>query len=93
MSLQAADDTLAWAVAATVEALDLEPEDAAAARLAKVYALAIDAGVDVSKFGPALLRCLEQMGATPAARAEIRKRAHDSVEESALARLRARRPG
>jgi hypothetical protein len=88
-----ADETLAGAVAESVEHLELTPADGAAARLAMVYAESIDAGVDRERLGPALLRCLEQLGATPRARAEIGRRVHGEVVESALERLRAtRRP-
>jgi hypothetical protein len=71
------EHTLSGAVAETVGALDLGPEDAAAVRLAAAYATAVDALDDdrlpglIGTIGPSLLRCLEQLGATPKARAEV----------------------
>jgi hypothetical protein len=83
------DGTLAAAVSSAVAHLELTPADDAAVRLTLHYAEALDAGGGVEKLGPALLRCLQQLGATPMARAEIGKRVLSGAEESALGRLRA----
>lgn len=67
--------TLTLAVEATINALDLQPQDQAAVDLAFKYAKAIDdAGSDpeaqakVMYVGPHLLNALRDLGATPAAR-------------------------
>ncbi len=67
-------ELLAPAVAETIAALDLKPEDTAAALLARRYAKAIDDGDGdtLSWLGPKLLTVLEQLGATPAARAKAK---------------------
>jgi hypothetical protein len=85
------DGTLAAAVSSAVAHLELTPADDALVRLTLHYAEAIDAGTQAEKVGPLLLRCLQQLGATPMARAEIGKRVHSGAEESALRRLRATR--
>lgn len=66
------------AVAATLAALPLAKVDDGAARLARIYAQALDdaAGIEdvearalaVSRVGPRLLTALEALGATPRAR-------------------------
>ncbi len=66
------------AVEATLDSLSLTKVDEAAARLARVYARALDeaGGLDdtaarslaVSRLGPRLLDALEALGATPRAR-------------------------
>lgn len=66
------------AVEATLDSLPLAKVDDAAARLARVYARALDdaAGLEdtaarslaVSRIGPRLLDALESLGATPRAR-------------------------
>jgi hypothetical protein len=75
--LRAAEDMLGPAIAETVAALDLGPEHAAAVKLAERYAKVIDRAQDVGYaarwIGPLLLDCLEQLGATPAARARLDK--------------------
>jgi hypothetical protein len=71
--LRPAEQTMSAAVAETVAALDLGSADAAAARLAAAYAESIDALSDeewprlIGQIGPSLLRCLEQLCATPEA--------------------------
>ncbi len=71
--LRDAGELLAPAVAETVTALGLGGKDAAVAQLARRYAAAIDdaesPGAALRAFGPVLLKTLESMGATPAARA------------------------
>jgi hypothetical protein len=77
--LRAADAFLEYAVRDTLNSLELAPEDEAAKQLAIRYARLIDHAInDWSKpdsvlwhLGPELLRCLESLGATPAARASI----------------------
>jgi hypothetical protein len=94
VALRSADQLLAHAVGETLEALNLEPEDVAAARLARKYAEALDEVEDPAKYvgiiGPSLLKVLESLGATPRARAEIGRRLDDGGT-SQLAKLRAAR--
>ena len=83
MAIQAADAFLEYAVRDTLDALELAAEDEAAKQLAIRYARMIDqsGGSDTDgrvrpdtvlwHLGPELLRCLESLGATPAARAAI----------------------
>ena len=73
-NLQDAARLLTPAVTETIAALDLKPEDTAAATLARRYAKAIDGGDSdtLSWLGPKLLAVLEQLGATPAARAKAK---------------------
>jgi hypothetical protein len=75
--LRSADELLAPAIAETIASLDLKPEDAAAARVAERYAAVIDAAKDQAYamrwLGPLLLDALEELGATPAARAKLTK--------------------
>lgn len=69
-----ADDTLSFAVAATLDALELMPDDKATARLAALYASQIDQDPEtLDHLGPKLLAALEALGASPRARALIRK--------------------
>ena len=95
--LKAADQTMVAAVASTLDALALEDADAGAKRLAMTYAESLDSvGSDqelakvIGIVGPSLLKCLESLGATPKARAEIGKKV-DGGGESQLAKLRAAR--
>lgn len=89
-NLQAADAFLEYAVRDTLDALELAAEDEAAKQLAIRYARTIDQATHelidskdgrvrpdtvLWHLGPELLRCLESLGATPAARAAIRKQA------------------
>lgn len=83
--LRAADDTLAYAVAATLNDLTLSPEDRGVARLAALYADQIDGDPSqIEALGPKLLTALEALGASPRARAAIRK-----PPSSAVGRLEA----
>jgi hypothetical protein len=94
--LRSVDNLIAPAVTETVDALDLAPEDAAAVRLAKQYAAAIDdAPMDervkvLSDLGPRLLTALTELGATPKARAAAMK-GGGTRAESRLAAIRAAR--
>ncbi len=69
-------ELLAPAVAETIAALGLKPEDAAAVKLAQRYAKAIDGAESESDalaiHGHRLLAVLESLGATPAARAKLK---------------------
>ncbi len=87
--LRDADELMATAVAATLDALDLTEADTAAVRLARRYAAAIDddeAALDV--YGPKLLAVLEALGATPAARARLKGGKPADAKPSRLAQLR-----
>jgi hypothetical protein len=88
------------AVAEAVAVLDLDPngKDAAAVKLAKLYAIAIDEASDAKQanvlrwLGPELQKVLESLGATPAARAAMKKPAKPAdAKPNGLARLRAAR--
>jgi hypothetical protein len=78
--LRDASELLYPAVCETIASLGLGSEDAAAVKLAKQYARTIDeqppgklyAGT-IRWLGPELHRILESLGATPAARAAIRR--------------------
>lgn len=93
--LRSVDGMLGPAVSEMLRKLDLSPEDVAAARLAKKYAEAIDAAEDpqeaLEKLGHRLLAALESLGATPKARALIKKGGASNGGESKLAQLRAAR--
>lgn len=66
--------------------------DAGAVQLAITYAQLIDSLVEpAEKIGPALLKCLESLGATPAARASLLKGGGDEPKSSPLDELRRRR--
>lgn len=89
---------LSSAVATTLDALTLTPADTAAAELVRKYAAAIDRlpADDVPRLigqiGPSLLRALEALGATPAARASIKQTMPDQqATVSPLERLRVAR--
>ena len=75
-NLRDADTLLQSAVADTITALDLTEKDAGAVRLAAEYAQTIDLACSnpeiLDKLGPKLLAVLEQLGATPAARAKMK---------------------
>ena len=81
MALKDAGDLLWPAVAETLAALELGPEDAAAAKLAQRLAQNIDAMTDqvyaMRWLVPELLKVLAELGATPAARAAIKRIAKD----------------
>ena len=72
--LRDAADLLAPAIAETLASLDLGAENAAAAKVAQRYAEVIDQAKDqawaMRWLGPLLLDALEQLGATPAAKAK-----------------------
>ena len=110
--LRDASELLWPAVAETLASLDLKPEDAAAKKLAQRYAQVIDGlpdrGEGTSKYehdqtwamrwiGPLLLDVLTQLGATPAARAQIAGKkpvaggGKPDAAETELDRLRASR--
>lgn len=100
--LRDAGELIAPAVAETIAALDLKPEDTAAVKLAHLYAAQIDAatGDDDPKIGawamrwiaPLLLDTLETLGATPAARARLAKGGQQAPHgENQLSKLRAAR--
>lgn len=97
--LRSADELISPDVAETVAKLaDLTAADAAAVKLARRYAAAIDqAGPEcaaevLDKLGPKLLACLEALGATPRSRA-ARKGGVSGPGQGKLAAIRqARRP-
>lgn len=93
--LRDADDLLAPAVRETLNALDAQAQDAAAVRLALRYARVIDDHHDTAWamrwIGPLLLDALEQLGATPAARARLKTGRAAEAPAGQLARLRAAR--
>lgn len=70
--------TITAAIETTLAALTLDDADTAAAELARKYAAAIDAlePADVPRLigtiGPSLLKALEALGATPAARGKVK---------------------
>jgi hypothetical protein len=99
--LKDAAKLLAPAVSDTIRALDLTDKDAAAIKLAQRYADLIDASLDKDAadrawalrwIGPLLMDALAELGATPAARARVKKPgpAADAPKTN-LARLRAAR--
>src|SRR5258708_21178000 len=75
--LRDAGELLGPAVTATVAALILTAADAAAVKLAQRYAAAIDDADNraeaLERLGPKLLAPLESLGATPAARAQLKE--------------------
>lgn len=91
--LRDADDLLLPAVEATVEALGLGGTDAAAAQLARAYARAMDEARDPARaalhFGPPLLKVLEALRATPAARAGAKKPRPAPAGPNPVQRIRA----
>lgn len=93
--LRDADDLLAPAVRETLAALDVQPADAAAVRLALRYAKVIDDHDDTAWamrwVGPLLLDALEQLGATPAARARLKTGKTSEAPVGQLAKIRAAR--
>lgn len=95
-------DQLLWpAVSETIAVLKLDPDgqDAAAAKLALQYARTIDDAPPGKEYfarlrwlGPELHKILESLGATPAARAAIKKPAKPAdAKPNGLAALRAAR--
>ena len=104
MSLCDASELITPALVATIDALGTKPEDAAVVQLARLYALRIDQATVTGDpkiaawaarwIGPELLKALEALGATPAARAALaRKGGPANAPEDQLAKLRPRRRG
>lgn len=97
--LRDASELLYPAVYATVMSLDIDREgkDGAAAKLACRYARLIDEASDAKQasvlrwLGPELLKVLESLGATPAARAAIKQPKSPDAKPNGLAKLRAAR--
>ncbi len=94
--LRAVDDMLAPAVRATVEALNLGPEDTAAAQVALQLARVIDQAADQAWayrwLAPHMLAALEALNATPMARARVKGPVKGPDRTNWLAELRAARP-
>jgi hypothetical protein len=94
-ALRDASELLWPAVAETLSQLDLTEEDAAVKKLAQRYAQIIDQHIDEAWCArwvfPLLLDCLEQLGATPAARARVKGGKPADAPVSQLAKLRAAR--
>lgn len=87
---------LRTSVEATISALELGDGDQAAVRLARGYADTIDHATDQAWayrwIGPLLLDTLEQLGATPAARARLAKGGKPAdAPQGQLAKLRSAR--
>jgi hypothetical protein len=98
--LRDASELLYPAVCQTIAVLKLDPDgqDAAAAKLAQRYARIIDEASEAKQasvlrwLGPELLKVLESLCATPAARAAIKKPAKAAdARPNGLAKLRAAR--
>ncbi|MET7989847.1 hypothetical protein ABZU76_02950 [Amycolatopsis sp. NPDC005232] len=84
------------ALSASLGAVELRPEDQAAAQLARAYAAELDGNPEaLAKVGPLLLACLESMGMTAKGRAAVLGKGGDRGEgkqrRSALDELRERR--
>ena len=94
-ALRDASELLWPALSVTLTQLDLTDEDAAAKKLAQRYAQVIDQHEDqawaMRWIGPLLLDALEQLGATPAARARVKGGKPADAPVSQLAKLRAAR--
>jgi len=96
-ALRDASELLWPAVAETLSQLDLGSEHAAAKKLAQRYAQVIDESKDQTYalrwIGPELLKALDALGATPAAKAQIdkltKKDGPGDGKPNGLARLRA----
>lgn len=95
MGLRDAGELLEGAVRETIGALEVTDADTAAVRLAIAYARTIDGNPDPSWayrwIGPLLLDTLEQLGATPAARARLKTGKTGDAPVGQLAKLRAAR--
>lgn len=91
-SLLAPEDRLLPAVEVTVKALGLGERDAGLVQLARRLAAEIDEAADpvvaLRVHGPALLRVLKSMGATPASRAREKPK-QPKGPPSAMSKLRA----
>ena len=87
-----ASEYLLPGVIATINALDLEPEDEAMVKLAKHYARTIDAAVKPEYatrwIGPQLQTVLESLGASPAARARQKTGTQPDVTPEPIRQLR-----
>jgi hypothetical protein len=79
--LRSTDGMMLPAVLEAIDALEVDDIDAGVVRLAKAYAESIDHGrcfhcdsklSVLESLGPKLLAALEQLGATPAARAKLK---------------------
>ena len=93
-ALRDASELLWPAVAETLASLDLAPEHAAAAKLAKRYAQVIDETTDqkwaMRWLGPLLLQALSELGATPQAKNALEKGVKAQIAPpTGLAKLRA----
>lgn len=92
-ALRDASELLWPAVAETLSQLDLTEADAGVAKLAQRYSQVIQDHPDqawaLRWIGPLLLDCLEQLGATPAARARLKGGTPKDAPVSQLAKLRA----
>lgn len=97
MALRDAGELLYPAVYATVMSLDIDRDgkDGAAAKLALQYARTIDAeppgktyAAAIRWLGPELLKVLESLGATPAARAALKKPKPADAKPNRLQALR-----
>lgn len=94
--LRDSEQLLTTAVAKTISELRLQDIDTAAAKLARHYAEAIDAGhcshcnadTSLEVLGPKLLSALAALGATPAARAAMTKGGAASATAGRLQALR-----
>lgn len=96
--LREVDQLLYPAVCETIAALGLDSQDAAAAKLARQYARTIDEqppgklyAATLRWLGPELHKVLESLGATPAARAAIKKPKPGDAKPNGLQKLRAAR--
>lgn len=84
--------SLAAAIEQTITVLELADPDKAVAELALVYARTIDDDSDqLEALGPKLLAALESLGASPRARAAIKKGVSSGNGPSPLDELRAKR--
>ena len=94
-ALRDASELLWPAVSETLTQLDLKPEDAAVKKLAQRYSQVIDQHSDAAWCArwifPLLLDCLEQLGASPAARARLKTGKQADAPIGQLAKLRAAR--
>ena len=90
-----ADDLVEFAVRETLDCLILQPEHAAAKKLAIEFARAIDRAdsstYSMRHLAPLLLDCLESLGATPRAKAALREGKPPSVTGGLTALRAARR--
>jgi hypothetical protein len=96
-ALRDASELLWPAVSETVAVLKLDPDgqDAAAAKLALQYARTIDEAppgkayaAAIRWLGPELLKVLAELGATPAARAAMKKTVKPDAKPNGLQKLR-----